>query len=71
MIPTAVLIMVYWLVCAHWMWVVGTDWLRLNRLMLWLGAIAGLGLIAYTVVLGEVERGYYLQRRIGVVLFFQ
>lgn len=70
MIPTAILMMLYWLLCFQWMQALESHWKRLNCTMLWLGVIAGLGLIAYTVVLGEVGRAYYMQRRIGVVLFF-
>lgn len=70
MIPTAISMMLYWILCFRWMQILESDWPKLNRAMLWLGLIAGGGLITYTVVLGEVGRAYYVQRRVGVVLFF-
>lgn len=72
MLPTAMLMMVFW-----WL-----QWSWLNHLtprpktqtrrhmMLLLGWLACLGLILYVTVLGEIGDLWRLQRKIGTVLFF-
>ncbi len=69
-IPTAVLMALYWRLGFAWLEALGTPMARLNRVMGWLGAAAALGLFAYASVLGEVGEAYRLQRRLGMTLFY-
>lgn len=69
-IPTAVLVMLYWRLGYEWLRALGSRARRTNRTMLGLGLSAGLGLVVYASVLGAIEDIYSLQRRIGVTLFY-
>ena len=69
-IPTAVLMMIYWKLSAEWLKALGSQSSRLNRLMLSIGITAALGLFIYAAVLGEAGDLYRLQRRIGMILFY-
>ncbi|MEM6774075.1 MAG: hypothetical protein AAF933_04340 [Pseudomonadota bacterium] len=69
MLPSAMLIAVFWWLQAHWLATVGgrrgkRSW------MLALGWLASLGLVLYVTVLGEVGDWWRLQRKIGTILFF-
>lgn len=70
MLPTAVLLILYWRLADEWLSLLGEPRGRAGRTMLWLGCSAALFLIAYTVALGLIGPQYALQRRIGVTLFF-
>lgn len=70
MLPSAAVMMVYWLLVHEWVRALGGRWAIVRRTMLGFGLIAALGLIAYVAVLGEIGEGYRLQRRIGVMLFY-
>ncbi len=69
MLPSAMLIAVFWWLQAHWLTTVGA---RQNQLswMLGLGWVASLGLVMYVTVLGEVGDWWRLQRKVGTILFF-
>jgi hypothetical protein len=69
MLPSAMLMMLYWWL--HWFWLgtVSTH-ARPRHTMLGLGWLACLGLVLYVTVLGEVGDVWRLQRKIGTVLFF-
>jgi hypothetical protein len=69
MLPSAMLIAVYWWLQWRWLTQV-TDQHRRAAWMLGLGAVASLGLALYVIVLGEVGDWLRLQRRIGTILFF-
>ena len=69
-IPTAVLMMIYWRISLDWLKALGTYMVRLNRAMVWLGMMAALGLFVYSSLLGEVGDLYRQQRRIGMILFY-
>ncbi|KAF0192661.1 MAG: hypothetical protein FD165_431 [Gammaproteobacteria bacterium] len=70
MIPTAMLLMLYWRLAGEWLIRSGDPRTRAGRVMIWLGSIAAVFLIVYTVALGFIGEHYALQRRIGVTLFF-
>jgi hypothetical protein len=69
-IPTAVLMMIYWRLSLDWLKALGTYMVRLNHAMVWLGMVAALGLFVYSSLLGEVGDLYRQQRRIGMILFY-
>lgn len=69
-IPTAVLMIIYWKLSYEWLKTLGSRTAIRNRTMLCLGVTAGLGLILYTTLLGTVGPVYEAQRHIGVVLFY-
>lgn len=66
MIPAALLTTLLW--WSLWRW--GQRRSGSGLAMPWLGTVAALALILYTLALGEVGDGYRLLRRIGVVLAF-
>ena len=69
MLPSAVLIALFWWI--HWRWLAATAApLRRNSWMLVLGWIACLGLVLYVSVLGEIGDVWRTQRKIGTILFF-
>ncbi|MDP6785863.1 MAG: hypothetical protein QGI13_01935 [Rhodospirillales bacterium] len=69
-IPTAVLMMIYWKLGSEWLKTLATPMTGVNRTMMWLGMTAGLGLFVYAIVLGEVGELYRLQRRVGMIVFY-
>ena len=69
-IPTAVLMMIYWSLNLEWLKALKTHMVRFNRAMVWLGITAALGLFVYSSLLGEVGDLYRQQRRIGMILFY-
>ncbi|MFQ5765278.1 MAG: hypothetical protein ACE5GT_10125, partial [Rhodospirillales bacterium] len=69
-IPTAVLMVIYWKLAHGWLGALGAGTPGQGRAMLWLGVTAGLGLFVYAVVLGEVGDLYKLQRRVGMIGFY-
>ncbi len=69
-IPTAVLMLIYWKLAYQWLKALGRPAAWRGRTMLGLGLIAGLGLFFYASLLGEVGDAYKLQRRIGMTLFY-
>ncbi len=69
-IPTAVVMMVYWQLSYEWLKSLNSEMTIRNRAMLYLGLVACFGLILYTTVLGSIGEVYNVQRRIGVTLFY-
>ena len=70
MIPAAVVLMAYWLLNARWMLQLESrsqGWLRTLAV---LGAIAGGGLIFYSVLLGAIGEEVRQWRHTGVLAFF-
>jgi len=68
MLPAAIVGIVFWYGNRVWLSQLGlrsasTAWVP------WLGLVAGLALILYTVALGHEGDGFNLMRRIGVVLY--
>lgn len=69
MIPTAVFMMMYWLLLHTWVKKISRQKV-VPSLMTALGCTAGFALIVYTVTLGAEGEPYALARRLGVVLYF-
>ena len=69
-IPTAIFMMVYWRLSCEWLQTLGSDMTIRNRVMFYLGLAASIGLILYATVLGSVGQEFYVQRRIGVTIFY-
>ncbi len=68
MLPSALLLVVYWRLCRDWLLDAGdADGTALRSLM-WLGIAGALFLILYTVFLGHKGEVYNLLRRFGVSL---
>ncbi len=70
LIPAAILMMIYWKLSRDWLRALGTRIVRRNRIMVWLGMTAALGLFVYASIIGEVGDLYYPHRRIAVILFY-
>ena len=70
LIPTAVLMLIYWRLNSEWLKELGTHTIRLNRAMVWLGMTAALGLFLYSSLLGEAGDLYRQLRRIGMILLY-
>jgi len=69
-IPTAVLMMIYWRLGLEWLKTLGTHMVRINHAMAWLGMTAALGLFVYASLLGEAGDLYGRLSRIGMILFY-
>ncbi len=69
-IPTAVVMIVYWKLSYEWLKIICRRMPNGNRAMFCLGVVACVGLILYATVLGSIGEMYHLQRRIGVTLFY-
>ena len=69
MLPAATLMVMYWYALYRWMEPIAAKKVSLKA-VLWLGLIASLALIVYTLTLGAIGEPYALARRIGVILFF-
>ncbi len=69
-IPTAIFMMVYWRLSREWLRTLGSHMTNWNRVMLYLGLAASIGLILYATVLGSVGQEFRVQRRIGVTSFY-
>ncbi len=70
MIPSAVLIAVFWWLCRRWLLTLGDEDSRAARIMVAVGIVAALFLVLYTVFLGNRGDFYNLMRRFGVTVFF-
>ena len=66
MIPAMVLLALFWWLNSHWLKSLG---LGRQRHLIWLGAMASLALIVYSLSLGHVGDTFYLLRRAGVVIY--
>jgi len=69
-LPSAVLMSAYWLLAYQWLLALGDKPTLSNRLLPWLGLIAGVFLIVYATVLGSEGQFYQLMRRHGIIFFF-
>lgn len=70
MIPTAVILVIYWLLSAVWLRQLGCRRRFSRGALVGLGLIAGAGLIFYSLVLGWIGDLYRAQRVTGVMTFF-
>jgi len=70
MIPSAMLMMLYWFLMRQWLRRIQHGRLREIGVIFLLGMTSAVFLIVYTVALGFIDPAYAIQRRIGVTLFF-
>ena len=74
MLPSAVIMMVYWWFSHGWLASLnrraGRTTQSSNHWMLGLGLLACVGLVMYVTVLGERGDAWATQRRVGTILFF-
>ncbi len=73
MLPAALLLLAYWWLNAVWLRArlgAGGQSAGYLQAMLWLAAVASVGLVLYVTVLGEAGERWQHLRRIGIVLFF-
>ncbi|NOZ54419.1 MAG: hypothetical protein GXP08_15020 [Gammaproteobacteria bacterium] len=70
LIPTAVLMLIYWRLIGDWIKCLDKRQLQGVWVLQWLGSLASVFLIVYTVALGFIDPNYHIQRRIGVTGFF-
>jgi hypothetical protein len=69
-IPTAVLLSLFWVLCRRWFLSLGGSDSFGLRAMVWLGIISSIFLILYAVFLGSKGDFYSLMRRFGVTIHF-
>jgi hypothetical protein len=69
-IPQAVLLMLFWPLAIGWLRQLGDTARGVHTAILVLGVTAGVFLIVYATVLGEVGQHYRLQRQLGATVFF-
>ncbi|WP_092013524.1 hypothetical protein [Marinobacter daqiaonensis] len=69
MLPAAILGVLFWFLNSQWLLQLGAT-SRGRPWIPWLGLVACASLAAYTLALGHAGDGFYLIRRIGVVLYF-
>jgi len=70
MIPAALVLAVFWVLCRSWLRAIGDTDAGMVRAMVWLGCISALFLILYTIFLGSKGDFYNLMRRFGVTFYF-
>lgn len=70
LIPTTGLMMLFWPLCRRWYLDQGVGDSRGLRAMVWLGVIAAVFLLIYTVALGSTGELYKFMRRSGVTVYF-
>jgi hypothetical protein len=70
MIPSAVLLAGFWIICRRWLIELGDDNRAMARSIAVLGVLAAVFLILYTVFLGSRGDFYNLMRRFGVTVYF-
>ena len=68
-IPAAALQMVYWVLTYQWLKTLG-DRLLAAKTIMFVGIIAAIFLIVYTIALGAAGDEFRLQRRIGITVYF-
>lgn len=70
MIPSAVVMAMYWWLCSQWLRCVGDRSIQAERIIPILGILAAIFLVVYATALGSIGEAYKLQRRLGVTIFF-
>ena len=69
-LPSAVLLALFWLMCRQWLDELGEDSAAWRKTIGSLGVLAAIFLVLYTVNLGHRGDFYSLMRRFGVTLYF-
>jgi len=67
MLPTATLLALFWYLCRLWLRALGLPG---GRSLPWLGLVASVSLVLYTLALGHAGDLFQLTRRIGVIGWF-
>ncbi len=70
MIPAGLLMILFWRLNLEWLRSLGDDESRLAASIPWLGLVAGVCLVMYTIALGHKGESFQLVRRTGVTLHF-
>ena len=70
MLPAAAFLMVYWVLCGHWLRCCGEQSARWCRTVVWVGLVGAAFLVLYTTYLGSEGDFYRTLRRYGTVMFF-
>ncbi|MDH3510872.1 MAG: hypothetical protein OER85_08425 [Gammaproteobacteria bacterium] len=70
MIPAALVMGAFWIVCRRWLLTLGDVNGRMVRAMVYLGCISAVFLMLYTVFLGSKGDVYNFMRRTGVIVYF-
>jgi hypothetical protein len=70
MLPAAVLLAMFWLLCREWLIGLGDRPGPELRAMVWIGLTAAVFLALYTVFLGSKGDFYNFMRRFGVTVYF-
>ena len=70
MIPAAVLLMLYWLLCTAWLRTLGCHHKHWRTLVVCLGLLGSSGLAFYSLMLGWIGEVYRFHRQTGVTAFF-
>ncbi|MCZ6868463.1 MAG: hypothetical protein O7G84_03030 [Gammaproteobacteria bacterium] len=70
MLPSAVFGIIYWILCAHWLYRLAGQRTRCDTALSVLGIIGALALVLYGTFLGSEGDVYQLLRRYATVLYF-
>ena len=70
MIPAAIVMVAFWIVCRRWLLTIGDSNGRMVRAMVYVGCISAVFLILYTIFLGSKGDIYNFMRRTGVIIYF-
>lgn len=70
MIPAAVLLVFYWLLCTAWLRTLGCRHKHWRTLIVCLGLLGSSGLVFYSLMLGWIGEVYRFHRQTGVTAFF-
>ena len=70
MLPAAAFLMVYWVLCGHWLRCCGETSARWRGTVVCVGLVGAAFLVLYTTFLGSVGDIYRTLRRYGTVMFF-
>ncbi|MCZ6855230.1 MAG: hypothetical protein O7G86_15070 [Gammaproteobacteria bacterium] len=70
MLPSAAFAMIYWLICFHWLRLMGGGVTAIDRAIVVLGITGAIFLVLYATFLGSSGDTYRLMRRYGTVVYF-
>lgn len=69
MLPYAAVLAAFWVACSRWLRQLGDEGAT-ARMLPWVGAVAAVFLVLYTLFLGTEGEAYRLLRRYGVIFYF-
>ena len=70
MIPAAVLLAAFWVLCGQWLRLLGDQSTIIQWVMVFIGCTSAVFLVLYTVYLGSRGDFYQFMRRTGVTVYF-